>query len=114
MKRFTFLFFTFILCSLYGCVDVCNDLYESDKPHTRATNIPYWDWTQANNYSYAFIQGEGKINISSPFETSSSANKDLSYIIKAQDFLPKQGWVLLSKVFGTEEQYMETNYPYFI
>lgn len=73
-----------------------------------------WDWTDPINYTYAYIQGIGKIPISCPFTTESSANKDLSFIIQSKDYLKPQGWVLLDKVFGNEAQYAETTYPYFI
>jgi hypothetical protein len=73
-----------------------------------------WDWTKRESFDYAYIQGVGRINISSPFHTEGSASFDISNIIAAKDYFPNQGWVLLDKNFGCSSQYSETNYPYFM
>lgn len=73
-----------------------------------------WDWTKAENYDYAYTAVNGKINISSPFHTQASASEDISSIIKAKDYLPEQGWVLLAKEFGSPAQPIASQYPYFI
>jgi len=74
-----------------------------------------WDWTKADAFDYAYISGKSdKINISSPFLTNASAYTNITNIIQARDYLPEQGWVLLSKVFGCPSNYAETNYPYFM
>ena len=110
-----------VACMLGACayedelLENLDQTKETNATATRAAIVPEeWDWTNPASYDHAYIQGVGKIPISSPFTTAASANGDISMIVRGQDFLPEQGWVLLDKVFGTEEQYAETDFPYFI
>lgn len=110
-----------VTCMLGACayedelLESLDQTKETNATATRAAIVPEeWDWTNPANYDYAYIQGVGKIPISSPFTTAASANGDINMIIRGQDFWPEQGWVLLDKVFGTEEQYAETDYPHFM
>ncbi len=111
-------FFLCLICTLNACTndEILENKELEQRPIavTRSIEVESWDWTNSANYTYAYIQGKGRIPISSPFTTSSSANKDISLIIQGKDYLSAQGWVLLDKVFGSKEQYAETVYPYFI
>jgi|GEM_PF-1460225 len=74
-----------------------------------------WDWTKAESFAHAYISGAlGPIRLSNPFLTNASPDLNISNIIRARDYLPEQGWVLLAKVFGCPNNYAQTRYPYFM
>jgi len=73
-----------------------------------------WDWTKPESYDFAYSMIGGKKHLSSPFHTTASADSRLTDIIMARDYLPEQGWVLLAKVFGTPDNYIQSKYPYFM
>lgn len=77
-------------------------------------NLKNWDWTNQASYNFAYVNGRGKIAISSPFHTTSSADQTLTDIIRGKDYIPTEGWVLLRQVFGCPQQNIDTNYPHFM
>lgn len=77
-------------------------------------NLKNWDWTVSTSYDYAYVNGIGRIALSSPFHTTSSADQTLTDIISGKDYLPSEGWVLLRKVFGCPKQNIDTKFPHFI
>lgn len=77
-------------------------------------NPQNWDWTSMSSYDFAYINGQGKVPLSSPFHTTASADETLTDIIRGKDFLPTEGWVLLRKVFGCPAQNIDTKFPHFM
>lgn len=102
-KIWTFLLFI----SIFSYIGYSQSEYPCD-------NLKNWDWTVSTSYDYAYVNGLGRIALSSPFHTTSSADQTLTDIISGKDYLPSEGWVLLRKVFGCPQQNIDTKFPHFI
>jgi len=118
IKNFTLTFVSAFCFLFYSCSrDVVDELLENiesnkkvekkDSEDQKASDGT-WDWTKPESYDFAYSMIGGKKNISSPFHTTASADTRLTDIIMARDYLPEQGWVLLAKVFGSPNDYIQS------